>query len=234
MPANVAPTSPEVDAGWGSAEGLGQRIAEAAANLGARKDAAAVMGVSTDALARYIRGENQPGFATVAALARASCTPLSWLAYGEDFAAEDPVGQEGGAVDSFVRVPLYDCFDAYQIASHAPRVNFPCRREWFQRQGVTPEALVLLKAEGDAMEPTIRQGSLLLVDTAQSCGRKEGFYALPVEEMLVVKRLQIDLRGGMIVKSDNPRYEDQCLNAREVQDMAVVGRVIWYGTCLLA
>lgn len=62
---------------------LGTRISVAAGSLGSRKNAAQAMGVSTDQLARYIRGENEPPVGAVVRLARASGYTIEWLSAGE-------------------------------------------------------------------------------------------------------------------------------------------------------
>lgn len=69
------------------AAGIGTRISAAADALGSRKNAAEVMGISTDSLQRYIREEVQASFAAVARLALASGHSLHWLATGKADAA---------------------------------------------------------------------------------------------------------------------------------------------------
>ncbi|MBN1378360.1 MAG: helix-turn-helix transcriptional regulator [Gammaproteobacteria bacterium] len=61
---------------------LGKRISSVADLYPSRKSAAAVAGVSTDQLSRYMRGENQPGLLTMAALAKTHGFSLDWLASG--------------------------------------------------------------------------------------------------------------------------------------------------------
>ena len=53
------------------------------ARLGTRKDAAAVAGVSTDTLQRYIREEVQPSFEPLARMAITAGVSMEWLATGE-------------------------------------------------------------------------------------------------------------------------------------------------------
>lgn len=62
------------------APGIGCRIAAAADRLGTRRSAAEAMGVSTDALQRYIREENAPAFEVVARLCVAARVRMEWVA----------------------------------------------------------------------------------------------------------------------------------------------------------
>lgn len=48
-----------------------------------RREAAETAGVSLDAIIRYLRGENQPGFGVVARLCHAAEISMHWLATGE-------------------------------------------------------------------------------------------------------------------------------------------------------
>ena len=66
------------------APGIGSRISAAAEDVVTRKSAADVMGVSTDALQRYVREENQPTFAAIARLCAASGRSLAWMASGHE------------------------------------------------------------------------------------------------------------------------------------------------------
>lgn len=65
------------------APGIGSRIGLAADRLKRRTTAAKAMGVSADALQRYIREENEPPFGALARLCGAAGVRLEWLASGE-------------------------------------------------------------------------------------------------------------------------------------------------------
>lgn len=73
---------------------LGKRIAEVADHYPDRKSAAFAAGISTDQLARYMRGENQPSFNALAALARPHGISLDWLAGGEEGLQGSNLNQE--------------------------------------------------------------------------------------------------------------------------------------------
>jgi transcriptional regulator with XRE-family HTH domain len=62
---------------------LGSRIGEVADLYPNRKSAAEAAGISTDQLARYLRGENQPGLLSMASLLKPHGISLDWLANGE-------------------------------------------------------------------------------------------------------------------------------------------------------
>lgn len=65
------------------AEGIGRRISEVADVLGSRISAYTIMGVSSAALQRYIKGDNMPPFDAVARLCLDAGVRMEWLATGE-------------------------------------------------------------------------------------------------------------------------------------------------------
>ncbi|MCR9218994.1 MAG: helix-turn-helix transcriptional regulator [Alphaproteobacteria bacterium] len=75
-------------------EALAERLSRACAQIGTKRQAAQVMGVSEDMVHRYCRAETKPPFLPLATLARAAGVRLDWLAYGEGAMLQ---GEEAGA-----------------------------------------------------------------------------------------------------------------------------------------
>jgi len=72
------------------------------------------------------------------------------------------------------------------------------------RLGVTPDALTMITARGDSMEPLIHDGDALLVDTGdRRLSSRPGLFVLRLDGALLVKRVArigLELR----IASDNP------------------------------
>lgn len=80
------------------------------------------------------------------------------------------------------------------------------------------------------MAPTIREGSLVLVDTRKERPKEDGIYVLMVDGHLMAKRLQLDLAsGGLYIRSDNPAYREQHLTKEQASHLYIIGRVVWAG-----
>lgn len=121
------------------------------------------------------------------------------------------------------------------------------RREWVEREGLNARALRIIRARGDSMEPTIQDGAPILVEaftyadddgntrylrngrTPEEIVRQDGIYVIQLHGRLLVKRLQLDLLGGLLVKSDNQAYDTLHIQANQIEDIAVIGRVVWTG-----
>jgi phage repressor protein C with HTH and peptisase S24 domain len=90
-----------------------------------------------------------------------------------------------------------------------------------------PQNLALLEATGDSMDPTIRDGDILLVDTSTRDIQSSRVYVLQVNGALLVKRIQVRLDGSLVVKSDNPSYEAEVVRPDERSPLSIVGQVVW-------
>lgn len=104
---------------------------------------------------------------------------------------------------------------------------------WIRRMSSgDPQALSVIRVEGDSMLPTLADGDPILVDTADGVDRlRDGIYVLRVDEALMVKRLTRNpTTRGIAIHSDNPAYPswDDC----KLGDIDIIGRVIWVGHAL--
>lgn len=102
------------------------------------------------------------------------------------------------------------------------------RKDWI-RQNINATAfanLALLTLCGDSMDPTITDGSLLLVDQGLTTLGAEGIYVLAKDQVTLVRRVQRRLEGGFIVKCDNPSYESSSIEDQHKAGILVLGRVL--------
>ncbi|MFN7611436.1 MAG: helix-turn-helix transcriptional regulator [bacterium] len=203
--------------------------------VGSARDAARLSGLPYGTLQGYIRG-GELKLSNAASLARATGVRLEWLANGSG-----PMrGEETGEVTTItaatppghVLLPLLEARAAAGNngglrSDHL--VDFIAFSESFLKQTLrrSPQNLALLTASGDSMDPTIRDGDLLLVDT--SARRIEGsfIYVLAIGGGLLVKRIDLRRDGSVILKSDNPKYAAEEVPAVETPTLQVLGQVVW-------
>ena len=80
------------------------------------------------------------------------------------------------------------------------------------------------------MEPTLKQGDVVLVNRAKSHVPDDGLYVLLMDGTMLVKRLRKHPGRKVQVISDNEAYGSFDLNlADPPEDMSIVGRVFWFG-----
>ncbi len=90
-----------------------------------------------------------------------------------------------------------------------------------------PAHLALIECSGDSMEPTLRDGDVLMVDTSVTEVQSSRIYVLDVDGALLVKRIQRMLNGSYRVISDNPRYATEVVEPSDRAPLRIVGEVVW-------
>lgn len=96
---------------------------------------------------------------------------------------------------------------------------------WLRSQGLDPARLSAIAVAGDSMDPVLRDGDDILVDTTPR-PLHDGIHVVRVGEALLVKRVQTGARGRVVLESANPAYRPIELGLDEIE---VIGRVVWKG-----
>lgn len=103
------------------------------------------------------------------------------------------------------------------------------RADWLRRMGINPHAARALTAKGDSMEPTIRDGDILLVDTSIDRVRDNALYVVVLGGLVLVKRVHVKRDGSLTLISDNSTFPPEDVPANETDDLSIAGRVMWFG-----
>ncbi len=196
------------------------------------------------------KGRGKPTFDYLLALNVKYGININWLLTGEGSAFFLPRTQKTrnahvtDSVDNdtssknfeqnFVMVPRYDvrASAGYGAIINSEQVvdYLAFKREWVRNDLRTDAPnLALITADGDSMEPTIKNGDLLLIDLGQTRVKKDSIYILRLDDLLVAKRLQWMYDGSLLIRSDNPAYTDQVVPEDSLESLQILGRVIWFG-----
>lgn len=216
---------------------VGTRLRELETRFKNRAAAAKAAGVAKSTLQNWIEGKSDPSFEGLVKLANAAGVSVEWLATGAGTAKPsiDELRRDVGKVgNGFVMVPRYNVEASAGAGALAGEENIldhmAFQEGWVRRTlRADPRKLALISAVGDSMEPTIRAGDLLLIDTGVNEVIDDAIYIIAMDGHLVVKRLQRFFGGAVAVKSDNPTYVEQTLSADEAGYATIAGRVRWIG-----
>ena len=213
----------------GIERGFQSRLDQVLKQFGSVAEMARSVGVSDNAIYKWMSGRGQPSVANLVALARAARVSVEWLATGHEIAVIKRAMGHSTEHGDYVFVPRYDVKGA--AARGGPLrseqiVDFLAfKTEWVKsRLKTDPRNLLLIEAAGDAMAPTLEDGDLLLVDLEEPRFRHDGVYVLRREHELAVKRVQRRPEGTLTVRSDNPAYESWVVTSETIH---VIGRVVW-------
>ncbi len=198
--------------------------------FGSVADLARAVGVSDNAIYKWVSGRGQPSMMSLVNLSKAAGVSVEWLATGR-----------GAPTKSRSEVQMAEPADAMAPSRHALRnvngrgaiqnpqivdyVSF--QPEWLGRAlNVDSRNMALVEVIGDSMSPTIDEGDLVLVDLREARFRHDGVYVMRTGGDLAVKRLQRQPDGNLLIRSDNAAYESATVKPDEV---ALLGRVVWIG-----
>jgi phage repressor protein C with HTH and peptisase S24 domain len=104
------------------------------------------------------------------------------------------------------------------------------RRDWMQTKCVTSKKnLKVLEVRGESMTPYLQDGDSVLIDMGQGDIQDNQIYAIWYGDELRIKRLSKRFDGGILIRSDNPAYQDEVLSQEEARHITVLGKLLWRG-----
>jgi phage repressor protein C with HTH and peptisase S24 domain len=184
------------------------------------------IGVSQNTVSDWEHGRYEPTLDTIARIAR--------------HLEIDPAILTGNspmphtlATTGTAAVPEYDisvAAGAGAVITDAPPVaHWPFPTKLFDEMGRAPEPFVLLTVVGDSMEPTLKSGDRILVDTSRSTPSAPGIYVIATDDFAAVKRLEM-IPGAkparVRIRSDNPLHGAFEASLRDVRVIGWVAAVL--------
>jgi phage repressor protein C with HTH and peptisase S24 domain len=193
-------------------------------------DLARIIGVSDNAIYKWLSGRGQPSVANLVALAKAAKVSLEWLATGHESEVNKLSLHHRNEHEDFTYPPRYDANGRASLRSEQVVDYLAFKTEWVRtRLNAEPRNLLLIEALGDSMSPTLEDRDLLLADLGERRFRHDGIYVLRRENVLEVKRLQRRPDGSLNIICDNPAYSPAVISSDGVH---LIGRVIWVASRL--
>lgn len=217
-----------------------ERLKKAIGNRSLRGFSGAA-GISASVLRQYLGGRSEPTRPALIAIARTAGVSLQWLATGEEpwqengspSVAGESLGNKGVRKDYILGPQLEEFAHPAMrvIKSSKLLVDYlAVKSDWIERElTADPESVALMCPQGDAMDPTVRTGDLVLLDLSQNQVRDDGIYALQLNDELVLRRVQTLMDGTAVICSDNPIYQKQEIPKNSAVSLDVIGRMIWKG-----
>jgi transcriptional regulator with XRE-family HTH domain len=208
------------------AKAMGERIRQARGTI-AREEFRKLVGIHINTLGKLERGETLADAVMLKRICVVTGRSAAWL-LGLD---------ESGlkAVDTTEFVLTTEIVNTTSMGSGSALEGdnevgqFAFKRQWLSRRGLSPTGLRVVSARGDAMEPTVRAGDILLVDASVTDVRADGIYMIEQAGELRCKRLQLMVDGGLRIRSDNPHYETEIIPPAQLDLLRVVAKVVWIG-----
>lgn len=106
------------------------------------------------------------------------------------------------------------------------------RRDFLRSAGVGASSAAIINVKGSSMEPTIKDGAVLLINTSDRAPKEGHIYAFSWGGEMLVKRF-LKLNGIWIASSDNPdKEENPDIPLDGLTETLLQGRAVWMGAKL--
>lgn len=133
----------------------------------------------------------------------------------------------------YVLVPYLDAQAPEQlklIREGQARCHLAFSKYWIEVvMSLSPVQILITSVIGDSMEPTLKEGDILLVDRRKKEIKEDAIYVISIKDLIMPKRVQRMFNGVICVKSDNPAYKEQIIPKEVSADLHVIGRAVWVG-----
>ena len=213
----------------------GKRLSSFRGSLGLSQRAFALsLGVSGGLVGQLEADISPPSRTFLQKISERYRISADWLLNGTGGMRAEPVDTRmlGVPMSEFVQVPI---LEASLSAGHGTTAgtedvigNLAFRSDWLRREGIQPNSASLVRVRGDSMEPTLRDGAMVLVDHLRDDAVRKDIYALRIGDDLLVKRLH---RQGdvLFINSDNPAFDSSAVTGPALAEVQIIGRVVWQG-----
>ena len=199
---------------------------------------------SEGGIRKWLNNISMPSFDKIVRIARECNVTLEWLATGkEPKHPSDQILNDSPHTSVTVEIEEFNeeyvLIPGYQISvslGHGAinddtpvKRQLAFRRNWLRFRKLSAGDLAVVFAHGDSMEPTINNGNTILVDMSDKKLKDGSIYVLRFGEYLYAKRLQQRFDGSVCLISDNKEYDDQIVKSDELDQLAIIGKVVWIG-----
>jgi len=219
-------------------ERFGKRLKSLREDAGlSKRDLANKLGINENQIGKWERGDARPRPDMEDSLAEFfKIDPLDL------YTSPDEGPTRGGDETAFaeekdyVLIPLYDleasAGDGRVVEEpREPQKHLAFQLSWIKgKKGLSRKDLLLVTVVGDSMEPTLREGDVVLVDRSKSHVPEDGLYVLRVDNTMLVKRLHKLSYRTLRVICDNDAYGYFDFDVKgPPKDLRVLGKVVWIG-----
>lgn len=203
-------------------------------NGGNQSEMARFIGVTPQAVQKWIAGESEPRGRNLDLAAKYLGVTPAMLKFGSDMGLSNvtAIHPDDPKPDDVIYVPesriefsggngktaMYELVEDEEPATY--------RLSWFQKYGISPDKVRRFRVSGHSMEPMLYPRDTILVNTEETNIVDGKMYAIRYGDELRVKYLRRRLDGTLILRSVNPDYKDEEVSPELANEhISILGRV---------
>lgn len=215
-----------------------------------QKEAALLIGVGYSSLQQHEYG-SQPGKKSINRYLSFFKCNRNWFLRGQGQPWDVPLDPLPAYTPPLERIPAASCDmpgenDFCMIPVVETRLNagggnvvvsertidyYAFRNQWVHKIASAVKNIVMMFIDGDSMEPTFKNGDVVMIDRGRCHIRTGCFYAVGMDDTIMVKRLDPLFDGSVRVISDNKT--EYPMYSVPAGDIRVIGQVVWYARELI-
>ena len=198
-------------------------------------------GLSRRVIDKYVAGGSDPSRQRLVSLADAAGVSVQWLATGQGSpsGAPQPITPPPDPApdfdQNFALLPRYEvnlsAGPGLVPAHEDVEERLAFSKAWLRRNLINADQSGLVRVRGDSMAPTVPDGALALVNTAEARVDREGIYAFSRDGEAYIKRLVPLARGpggtptSIVIISDGGSFPPEFVTGPQLNELRIVGRV---------
>ncbi|PWD89578.1 peptidase S24 [Ignatzschineria cameli] len=134
--------------------------------------------------------------------------------------------------DEYIYVPVYDveasAGHGREALNETPTRYHCFRRRWANFHGLSEKDLLVIKIKGDSMEPTLEDGSHIVVNQASKEPIDGRIFVVRNGNSLLVKYVQTQIGGTILLISENSFYPPIVLRPEDLEcdNVEILGEVV--------
>jgi phage repressor protein C with HTH and peptisase S24 domain len=198
------------------------------------------------AISRWKSGESRPSVDSLMVIQEIFGKSVDWLLTGEEprafhpaqpiiaLAGTEPEVPDGLRPEYYLAVPLVEARIAAGHAGAIPR-DYVEDLVWIYKPEIGVRQhhnlrAVRLRTDAESMEPTIRRGSIVIIDPTEIQITPKAIFAVRMDSEggCALKRVQ-QTKDLWVLVSDNPEYDPIAIEKANIPNI-IIGRVIWSWT----
>lgn len=196
-----------------------------------RADVSSHIEIGTTTLQQWELGNREASIEALEKIAKLYNVTPQYLIFGDE---ETPyIEQRSANDDIYDYVPVYDVqasagHGMFSEGATKPLKHLAFRKDWLAYRGFKIKDLAIIYAEGDSMEPTIPDGSTLVIDCSLNIPKDGKIYIIRIDERLYVKRIQWLPTGLRLISDNKELYDPIDLTKDELKhdNIEIIGQVV--------
>lgn len=201
-------------------------------------DIANETGASRSTVSKWLSGDNVPAGKYIVELAGLLKTTPEYLLYGEGSASSiNSPSTLGSTIYSNLSAPAPDGFLLFDVeepfsssAGHSINVIKEQRaisKKYLARKGINADSFKIVVCTDDSMQPLLRKGDDIGIDTSIKDIVDGGVYELSIAGYRMVKQVFVEIDGSLRLHSPNDSSNDKIVPVEQKDIIRIIGKQVY-------